>query len=372
MCLLLAGGLAVQAADTLETTFQKASAALSSGDYAAAEKGFQQVLRYAPNHIGSLGNLGVVYSRTLRNARAIDVYKRALNISPRDPGILLNLGLVYLKQDDYSRALPFFRRLHAIDPRNVQATNLFATCLVYGGQPRTALALLKPLVNSRPDPATLYLLGVAYSRTGQAEAGEQVFAKLLSDASTKAQASFLFGQAYYDSARFEEAEQAYENTLAADPAFPGAHRELGKVYISLRRNQEAEKELNLALRRDPEDSSAMYFLGALYVQTGQYAQAVPYLERVHKLTPDSWAAAFYLGKAKLKLNDLTAAVLLFQQAGELNREEPSIFYLLARALRAAGRDEEAKQALRWVTELHTSALDAERRALRDAKVVGAR
>jgi Flp pilus assembly protein TadD len=81
---------------------------------------------------------------------------------------------------------------------------------------------------------------------------------------------------------------------------------------------------------------------------------------------------FYLGKAKFKLNDAAAAVPLLQQAAELNPDEPSIFYLLASSLRAVGRGEEAKQALRRVTELHTSSLDAEKRALRDANVVGVR
>lgn len=116
----------------------------------------------------------------------------------------------------------------------------------------------------------------------------------------------------------------------------------------------------------------MYFLGALYVQTGRYAEGVPYLERAHKLTPDSWAAAFYLGKARLKLNDATTAILFLKRAADLNPDEPSVFYLLAGALRASGRNEEAKQALRRVTELHANSLEAEKRALRDANVSGTR
>ena len=37
---------------------------LASGDYAAAERGFQSVLRAQPNSAGALGNLAIVYSRT--------------------------------------------------------------------------------------------------------------------------------------------------------------------------------------------------------------------------------------------------------------------------------------------------------------------
>jgi hypothetical protein len=42
------------------------------------------------------------------------------------------------------------------------------------------------------------------------------------------------------------------------------------------------------------------------------------------------------------------------------------------ALRALGRNEEAKQALRRVTELHNNTLEADKRFLQDKGVVGTR
>src|SRR5215470_6068013 len=173
MVLFLCG---IELAQTTQRVFEEASEGLKAGDYAAAEAGFRKVLSVEPKNVNAMGNLGVVYSRTLRYARAIEIYKKALSLSPQEKGILLNLGLVYLKQDDYSRAQPYFRRLHRLDPHKPQAAVLLATCLVYGGQPASALAILTPLADHDPNPATLYLLGVAYSRSGQAEAGEKVFA----------------------------------------------------------------------------------------------------------------------------------------------------------------------------------------------------
>src|SRR6266550_4120908 len=291
----------VRSDSSTEKIFESASAALRKGDYAAAEVGFRKVLQAEPRNIGAMSNLGVVYSRTLRYARAIEIYKRALRLSPREQGVLLNLGLVYLKQDDYGRAKPYFERLHRMDPKNAQAANLLATCLVYGGEPAGAFEVLKPLMEGTPDPATLYLLGVAYSRSGQ-----------------------------------------------------------------------AEKELRAALDQDGEDTSAIYFLGALYVQNGEYRKSVPLLEQAHKVIPDSWSAAYYLGKAKLKMNQARNAVPLLEEAAELNPDEPSVFYLLATGLKALGRNQEAKAALKRVSELHDTSLEAEKKALRDANVVGTR
>src|SRR5581483_4467563 len=100
-------------------------------------------------------------------------------------------------------------------------------------------------------------------------------------------------------------------------------------------------------------------------------RGVPYLERARSMDPDSWATRMYLGKAKLRLNQSCEAVQFLQEAAGLNPDEPSIFYLLANALRAAGRSDDAKTALRRVAELHTTSLEVDRR-LHDAKVAGAR
>ena len=357
--------------DSNEQIFARAEAALKAGDYAVAESGFRQVLRKNPSNLGALGNLGVVYSRTHRFAEAIAVYKQGLRASPRDQGILLNLGLAYLKQNDYSHAVPFFRRLHALNPQNGQATNLLATCLVFGGHPQAALDLLSPLAEKASDPATLYLLGVAYVRTGREEAGKKVFDHFLSGADTHAQASFMLGEAYYDSKLFEQAVQSFQEVLHTDPAFPGTHRELGKVYVSLRQNREAEKELRLAVDQDARDAVAVYFLGGLLVQTDRFADGVTYLERARSLDPDSWATYLYLGKAKLRLQDSESAARYLRQAADMNPDEPTIFYLLASALHANGKDAEARSALRRVSELHSTSLEADRRA-HDAMVEGAR
>src|SRR5438045_1059610 len=101
VCLTLVPCLLLFAADSPEAVFQKAASALAAGDYTAAEAGFLQVLKAAPGNVGALGNLGVVYSRTRRPDKAIEVYGRALRIVPNDKALTLNLGLVYFKQEAF-------------------------------------------------------------------------------------------------------------------------------------------------------------------------------------------------------------------------------------------------------------------------------
>ena len=358
----LAAATLILAADPLAQVFDKAAAALSTRDYAAAEAGFQQVLKASPNHIGALGNLGVVYSRTSRFDEAIAVYKRALVLSPSDRGLLLNLGLAYVRQDSYAEALPIFQKLVQSDPRNLQARALLATCELHIGRIDTAVASLERLREEDPQNAgLLYLLGVGYLRQNQPGKGRLTLTAFLESAPAD-QASFILCKAYYQSERFDEAAELCRQTLQANPNFTGGHRELGKVLLS-QRNPEATRELTLAVRQDARDSEALYFLGASLLQDGQLDEAVRNLELARILNPEFWGNYFYLGTARLQANQAAQAIPHLQRAAELNSSESAVFYQLGRALAAAGKPAEAAQAMQRVKDLKALSLEIEAKAI---------
>jgi cytochrome c-type biogenesis protein CcmH/NrfG len=62
-------------------------------------------------------------------------------------------------------------------------------------------------------------------------------------------------------------------------------------------------------------------------------------------------------------------VPLLHKATELNPDDPGTFYLLARAFKSEGRPQDADAAMQRVKALHATALDVERRALKDAGIV---
>ena len=356
-CLFLCG-VFLWAAEPVKEVFDRAIRNLAAGDYAAAERGFQSVLREEPRNIPALSNLGVIYSRTNRSDQAITVYRRALQLSPDDKAILLNLGLVYFRQEAHSRALPYFARVVAIDPAHMQARQLLAVCRAYTGQLPAAIHDLEALHAAAPrDEGILFLLGFSYLKNHDPEKAKGIF-QLMLEAAGPARAQFLLGRANYEATMFSQAEEAFSEVLRVDPKFPGVHLELGKVYISLRRTDDALRELNMALKQDPADVDASYFLGGLLVQEGRYQEGMPYLERAKEAKPDFWAPYFYLGKARLRLEQPAEAVVLLQRAVALNPDDASAFYDLSRALQACGREAEARRALLRVRELRAAALKA--------------
>lgn len=354
-CLCICAAL-LCAADPAKTVFDRAVQALVAKDYPAAERGFESVLREQPGHIGALGNLGIVYSRTGRADKAVAVYRRALKISPDDQAILLNFGLVYLKQELHQRALPLFERVVALDPQNRQARQLVALCRLYTGQTNLAIRDLESMRSVNPrDEQILFLLGFAYLKNHDSATARTIFNEMF-EVAGRAQTQFLFGKACYEAALFDCAEESYLEVQRLDPKFQNLDLALGKLYISQRRIDEAIRELKSALTEDPGDEDANYFLGSLFVQQARDAEGLPYLEKAQRQQPDTWSVLFYLGKAKLRLGEPAEAVVLLRKAVELNPDEAPAYYQLGRALQSDGRQAEAREAFRRVRELKAKGL----------------
>jgi len=312
-------------------TFDNAAAALARQDYAAAEAGFQEVLKTQPGHIGALGNLGVVYSRQERFEEATAVYRRALKLAPTDAGLLLNLGLALLKQNRYKEARPPLDQFVRLQQGHRQGTELLATAQLYTGETAAAVSALERLDQT---PGVLFLLSLAYLKQGDRPAAARAFESLESSL-PKEQAAYLRGKAFYESGLFDEAQRDLE---PAAEMLLDARRELGKVYVSIRKQQEAETQFRDVLRRKAGDRESAYFLGALLVERGEFTEGEQLLRAAD---PGFWGTHYYLGKSALKQQRTTDATRSLKRADELQPDDPNVLYQLLRAHQAAGEGSQA-------------------------------
>lgn len=348
------------AADSVEIAFKSAAAALSRGDLSSAEQGFRSVLRSQPNNVGALGNLGVIYSRTGRTREAIDAYQRALKLAPKDPGLILNLGLAHLKEENHASARPLFEQLAATQPSNTRFRELLATTMIYTGDTAKALPMLESLP---PSPNVLYLLGLAHLKLQNREKARQYLDESLPAAMTPAQAAMLRGKAHYDATLFDDAVREYRKARELDSALPGISLELARALVSSRDNDAAEAELRGILKNQPKNPDAAYLLGALLVLQGKEAEAEPLLEISRAAHPDAWGSYYYLGRAKLQTDNPKAAAPMLEKAALLNPDESAVLYQLSRALKAVGRDAEARKAAARVAELKRQGIDRDQQTV---------
>lgn len=332
----------VQAPPTAQV-FESAARALAAGDYPAAQRGFEEVLRREPANIGALGNLGVLYSRQDQPWKAVSVYERALKLAPGEPGLMLNLGLAYLKLDDFAHARPLFAKLAAQPgPRQAQVRELLAIAQLETGELAPAVASLEALAAaSAPSPGVLHFLALGYVKQGKRDQAAAVIQRLY-DSLPAPRAHYLEGRIWYDAALFEKALESFQKAAALEPALPGLALETGKTQISLRNAAEAERYLRAALAATPDSTEALYFLGALLVQNGKPEEGSPLLARVTQARPDLWGTYYYLGKAELSAGRAAVAVTLLEKAAQRAPTDTAVTYQLARALQASGRAADAK------------------------------
>jgi tetratricopeptide (TPR) repeat protein len=335
-----------------QALFEKAASAIQRGDLAAAEKDLQAFVQAYPRHVGGLGNLGVVYSRLGLPAKAAETWERALLLAPADPGLRTNLGLAYLRLEEYAKAQS------ALAPVSTpQARELYASALLYAGNPAASLDILRTLT---PSPGVLYLLALAQLKTGQKPQAAATFARLVDSELSPDQVAFLRGKAAYETGSFDE---ALESLLAVRSALPGLALELGKVYTSLRDAANAESRLRAAIAETPLDSEANYFLGALLVQQDRPAQGMPFLRAALRSRPSFWGTHYYLGRAHLAAGRASDAVKSFETARSLRPQEAQIDFQLAKAYTAAGRPADSRAALARFRDAREAHRQAEREAL---------
>ena len=99
----------------------QAQSAFSQGQYAVAEKDYNELLQMGAHSAAVYSNLGVVYLREGKLDSAIAMLDQAKALAPGVAGIRLNLGLAYFRQREFKKASAYFGEVLAADRDNVQA-----------------------------------------------------------------------------------------------------------------------------------------------------------------------------------------------------------------------------------------------------------
>jgi len=91
-------------ADKLQTRYDDAVFAYTTGDYTGAATGFAAVLSADPAHFEAQLSLGMAYYRMEDFARAIEEGKKAEAMNPNEQRVHTNLSLAYMRSGDKETA----------------------------------------------------------------------------------------------------------------------------------------------------------------------------------------------------------------------------------------------------------------------------
>ena len=116
---------------------QEAKKAYRNGDWATAEKAYQQLTIQMPGEVEPWFRLGNVYARTNQLDAAVVTYREALTRDPENSKIWHNLGVIQLKQaaNTFLEMQQYTEENDPLSVRARHAVNSIANLIDSGFQP---------------------------------------------------------------------------------------------------------------------------------------------------------------------------------------------------------------------------------------------
>lgn len=209
----------------LARSFNLEGIALSErGDDERALFAFKRAADLDQGWSGPCTNMGVVFGRLGRTAKAVDAYHAALARDPQNPIALFNLGTALHELGRHREAVRWFEELLLIAPDYPQVRGALANVLGELGELDRAIALLLEEIEIDPaSPSAWSSLGLAHVCSGNPERGEECLRR----------------------------------ALELDPTYFNAIHNLATLYLTQRRTEEARRLLARAFEVDPVRSERL-------------------------------------------------------------------------------------------------------------------
>ena len=316
---------------------------------------------------------GAIAATDGRLIDARDAFARAAAATASNRAAELALATVQLQTGNSSDALRILSRLAGLDPRNAAIRRLLAQAYVSGGHPEAAVQELEEVrAGATDDLETTFALASAYARLKKFDAAEPLFAEIAAKRPLP-QTYVLIGRAYLDAGAYDRGAAAMRRALALDPRIRHAHYYLGMSSVmaeGIVRLDEAIGEFQQERKIAPDDPLNNLRLGMALVEARREREAMPSLESAAQRPNPSPTTVEYLGRAQLGAGRAEDAVATLKRALEMAVAARAdvghighLHYVLATALRQAGRQSDAAAEFAEAQRASAARADTDRERL---------
>jgi Tfp pilus assembly protein PilF len=233
----------------IDAYYQRATGLHARGQFAEAQRMYQEILAAAPAHADSHHMLGVLALQTNQPEAALARFDQAIALRPRVSMYHVNRASALHRLSRPAEAAIACETALRLDRSSAEALQMLGHIQSDQGHAIAALAAYTDAARRRPALPDIHNnLGVALRNVG----------------------------------RLDEAESALREALRHEPGEAGILANLSSVLKELGQVTEAEVHLRAALRARPDDPILLYNLGLILLLTGRFAEGWPYYEaRAH-------------------------------------------------------------------------------------------
>jgi tetratricopeptide (TPR) repeat protein len=313
----------------LEAQWEQARIEERAGNYAAAERAYEQALGLAPGNPETLKRLGVLQQTELKFDESIAHFKQVLDYDAQYPEVNFFLGISYFGKNEFARAIESFEHeLETAKPHR-RCRYYLALALQSAGRLDEAISQFNRMVAENPQDAdALYQLARIYKN-----ASVQAMERLRALGQGSFQLHALMGEVYADEERYPEAIKEYHLALLKRPGAPGIHYAIGVAYWAQHQMDSAKTEFMDALQENPSDALTNLYLGDIAVHEGRFQEAFTHLRIAEKGQPNMPQVHLLLGKCYRGQNAQEDARTEFLAAIKADPTAAEPHYLLAQVYR---------------------------------------
>lgn len=312
---------------------------LAEGDYNAARRGCQEILKAAPEDVIGHVCMARAYLVWRRSSRAVEHVDAAIARDPDNYEALLVDADTRRMEGALDAAVTAYNKVLAKYPSSADAYLGLAQIEVLRNQTREAEQALRKALLLRPNhPDVLYELG----RMASGSEAVGLLQRAVAARPSSIDAKLALATAQVRAGDAKSAEPVLRAILAKDPKNYAAQSELGAALVALGAYPEAEKLLRGVLERMPNDFEASFALAQLFERTGKNEEAFTQYRNASDLkreTPEPLLAAARLG---LTLNRPLLAGALLDRALERTPKSAEAHALYGDVMAARGDKAAAK------------------------------
>lgn len=318
--------------DPHERQFQLAVSHYNSGQYQAAAKELESLVRSAPPNFEVEELLGLVYSAEARDQEASLHFEKAVGLKPDSGPAQANLavGLARLGKNDLAEAA--FQKAVKAEPGDFNVNHDFGEFYARNGKLKSAIPYLENA--QRADPSSYgnsFDLAMAYVEADMLTEARRQILGLLKTGDT-AELHNLMGEVEEKSGNYMAAANQYQRAAHLDPSESNIFDWGGELLLHQTLNPAIEV-FSEGVKRYPNSARLAVGLGLALYWRAKYDDAVKALVRAADLDPSDPRPYYFLSKAYGRSQNQTGEVIeRFRRFSQLHPQDGRAAYYYAMSL----------------------------------------
>lgn len=313
------------------------------GLYEQAVEALNEAIRFRPDDVDANRNLAITYYTMNNMDKANEQMQKYLKLEPDNAEAHNNLGLIFYKKEQYEQAIDEFQKARKLSPNNQQYAYNEGLALMKAGKNEEAVNAFRESSGLEEGKEMrekfitefeankwreLYNSGHSAMEHGNYRQAIELFKSVIEIKPDLLEANVNLGFCYRAIADKQNQIYYFEKAQNLSPDSADINYNLGLAYFDSKMYEKAIERFNKVVELNATYKEAYFNIGTSYFNLGKYNDAVKAFEKSVEISPEWLEARLNLGSSYLKIGNVNGAIAQFEEAIKLNPNSAEAHYNL--------------------------------------------